>query len=68
MTGVVKTLDKTRGFGFIRAGEGGREFFFHKLDCAERTAFNTLEVGQAVTFDEGYNPRGPRAENVAVTR
>jgi cold shock CspA family protein len=29
-------------------------------------AFDVLQEGQAVTFDKGQGPKGPRGENVRV--
>jgi cold shock CspA family protein len=39
-----------QGHGFIR-GPRGLEVFFHRADLAEGTPFNTLAVGDAVSFD-----------------
>ena len=60
-TGTIKTLT-TKGFGFI-AGPGGEEYFFHQSACVGMR-FDSLREGQAVTFDVGQGPKGPRAENV----
>jgi CspA family cold shock protein len=49
-----------KGFGFV-ADEGGREYFFHQSAC---DSFGELREGQAVTFEAGQGPKGPRAENV----
>jgi CspA family cold shock protein len=58
--GTVKRLVAQKGFGFV-ADQQGHEYFFHQSSCA---AFDTLREGQAVTFDAGQGPKGPRAENV----
>jgi CspA family cold shock protein len=63
MSGTIKTLT-SKGFGFI-AGEGGTEYFFHQSACAG-VPFDSLREGQAVTFDVGQGPKGPRAENVKL--
>jgi CspA family cold shock protein len=62
-TGTIKTLT-TKGFGFI-AGPDGKEYFFHQSACAGER-FDSLREGQAVTFDVGQGPKGPRAENVKL--
>jgi cold shock protein len=62
-TGTIKTLT-AKGFGFI-AGPGGEEYFFHQSACVG-VRFDSLREGQAVTFDVGQGPKGPRAENVKL--
>lgn len=63
MTGTVKRLIRDKGFGFI-AAQDGSEYFFHQSSC-KGTEFDSLREGEAVTFDKGQGPKGPRAENVA---
>jgi CspA family cold shock protein len=62
MNGTIKRLVSEKGFGFVEA-EGGAEYFFHQSACVT-TPFDSLREGQAVTFDTGQGPKGPRAENV----
>ena len=64
MTGTIKRLVSDKGFGFILANDGN-EYFFHNSACTQ-TAFDELHEGQAVTFDRGQGPKGPRGENVRV--
>lgn len=59
--GKIKRLTD-RGFGFIDAG-GGDDLFFH-MSSVDGIAFEQLREGQAVTYDVGQGPKGPRAENV----
>ena len=59
--GTIKKLIADKGFGFIQ-GERGDLFFHHS--SVEGTSIEVLQVGQAVTYDEGQGPKGPRAENV----
>jgi CspA family cold shock protein len=54
-----------KGFGFILAGDGV-EYFFHNSAC-QQFAFDDLREGQAVTFDLGRGPKGPRGENVRLS-
>jgi CspA family cold shock protein len=61
MNGTIKRLTD-KGFGFIATGDG-TEYFFHQSACTG-TRFNELREGQAVTFEAGQGPKGPRAENV----
>ena len=61
--GTIKKLIADKGFGFID-GEQGDLFFHHS--ALEGTAIEALSVGQAVTYNNGQGPKGPRAENVKV--
>ena len=61
--GTIKKIISNKGFGFIE-GEGG-EFFFHS-SAVENTSFDELREGQAVEYEEGQGPKGPRAENIRV--
>ena len=58
--GTVKRLVFEKGFGFV-ADTRGQEYFFHQSACQ---SFDSLREGQAVTFQTGQGPKGPRAENL----
>ena len=58
--GTIKRLVSDKGFGFVTDGSG-QEYFFHQSAC---DSFQSLREGQAVTFQTGQGPKGPRAENV----
>jgi len=60
--GTIKRLVSDKGFGFVAAADG-QEYFFHQ-SAVQGAQFNQLREGQAVTFDTGQGPKGPRAENV----
>jgi CspA family cold shock protein len=62
MNGTIKRLVRDKGFGFIAAG-GQEEFFFHS-SALSGSRFDELREGQAVIFETGRGPKGPRAENV----
>jgi len=59
--GTIKKIVSDKGFGFI-GGERGDVFFHHS--AVEDVEFENLQIGQAVTYEEGTGPKGPRAENV----
>ena len=63
-TGTIKRIVSDKNFGFIVAGNG-TEYFFHASACAAEP-FDSLREGQAVTFEVGQGPKGPRAENVRL--
>jgi CspA family cold shock protein len=62
MKGTIKLLKN--GFGFIGI-EGAKDVFFHAKDL-NGVAFDSLRVGQEVTFDMGESPKGPKAEMVTL--
>ncbi len=64
MTGKVRTLNKDKKFGFIR-GESQRDYFFHS-SALKNAAFDSLQVGMEVTFEDSEGTKGPRAEDVFV--
>jgi len=59
--GKIKRLTE-KGFGFI-AVETGKDMFFHKSNV-EGVSYETLQVGQLVSFTEARGAKGPQAENV----
>jgi|GEM_PF-216878 len=59
--GTIKKIVADRGFGFIT--RDGGDIFFHFSAVVEAT-FEELQEGQAVEYEEGTGPKGPRAENV----
>ncbi len=61
--GTIKKVVTDRGFGFIE-GERGDIFFHHS--ALEGVSIETLSPGQAVEYEVGSGPKGPRAENVRV--
>jgi CspA family cold shock protein len=65
MSGTIKRLTD-KGFGFIAASDGS-EYFFHHTACSG-VRFEDLREGQAVTFERGQGPKGPRAEQVRVAQ
>ena len=62
MDGTIKRMVSDKGFGFVAAADGN-EYFFHQSAVTAGT-FDQLREGQAVTFNTGPGPKGPRAENV----
>lgn len=64
LKGSIKRLVNDKGFGFILASDGV-EYFFHQ-SAVTQSHFDQLRESQAVTFEIGKGPKGPRAENVRV--
>ena len=63
--GTIKKLITAKGFGFI-APEGGADDVFFHTSGIENSSFEELQEGQAVEFELGDGPKGPRAENIRV--
>jgi cold shock protein len=61
--GTIKKLIPEKGFGFI-TGEKGELFFHHSALVG--VTIEQLRENQAVEYDEGRGPKGPRAENVRL--
>jgi len=64
LQGTIKRLVSDKGFGFI-LGSDNAEYFFHQSAC-NGVQFDSLREGQAVTFERGQGPKGPRGENVRL--
>jgi CspA family cold shock protein len=62
--GTIKRLMREKGFGFV-AAQDGSEYFFHQSACVGMR-FDELREGQAVTFNKGQGPKGPRAEDIRL--
>ncbi|MGD9853740.1 MAG: cold-shock protein [Planctomycetaceae bacterium] len=56
--GKIKKLTE-KGFGFIETDHG--DLFFH-MSALRDASFEQLYEGQAVEFESGQGPKGPRAE------
>ena len=48
--GTVKWFNSQKGFGFIAPEQGSKDIFLH-ISALERAGLQTLDDGQAVTFD-----------------
>jgi CspA family cold shock protein len=65
MKGTIKKLVLDRGFGFIKPAGGGPDVFFHCSALEDKSMFEDLEDGQAVTYDAAVGKDNkPKAENV----
>lgn len=62
MQGVIKKMEKDRGFGFITSDDG-KDFFFH-LSACRSPRFDDLNLRDRVNFKPTQGPRGPRAEEI----
>lgn len=66
-SGIVKSWNDDRGFGFIEADQGGQEIFFHIKAFPPRAGRPQLQ--QKVAFEIELNNEGKmRARNIEVVR
>ena len=63
INGTIKRIVNGKGFGFIATADGS-EYFFHQSAC--NFQIDDVREGQAVTFEKGQGPKGPRGENVKL--
>jgi CspA family cold shock protein len=61
--GSIKKVVNDRGFGFI-AAEDGKEYFFHRSGLDSSLNFDSLNGGEAVSFEIESSDKGPRATRV----
>ena len=59
--GVINAYDSFKGIGFIRR-EKGRDVFF--MDENLVTGYETIQLGDHVSFKLNKTSKGPRAEEI----
>ena len=62
--GKIKWFNPTKGYGFIENDAGGKDVFLH-VSALEQAGIDTLEEGQAISFEIGENQGKENAINVA---
>lgn len=63
--GTVKWFNPTKGYGFIQVEEGGNDVFVHITEV-EKSGLQTLNEGQAVTFELATNKGKTSAINIKL--
>ncbi len=63
--GTIKWFNVTKGYGYIKKGDGGEEVYFHisALQAAKQAA---LKAGQQVEFSVERGPKGTQAAQVVL--
>jgi len=61
--GKIKWFNPTKGYGFIENDTGGKDVFLH-VSALEQAGIDTLEEGQAVSFEIGDNQGRENAINI----
>jgi CspA family cold shock protein len=59
--GTVKFFNETKGFGFIKDEETGKEYFVHSSGLKE-----SIKENDVVTFDLEHGKKGLNAVNVKL--
>jgi CspA family cold shock protein len=53
-TGKIKWFNPSKGYGFIENDAGGKDVFLH-ISALEEAGIETLQEGEAVSFEIGEN-------------
>ena len=61
-TGKIKWFNPTKGYGFIE-NEGSKDVFLH-VSALEKAGIETLQEGQAISFEIGENNGKENAINI----
>ena len=61
--GKIKWFNPTKGYGFIENDAGGKDIFLH-VSALEQAGIDTLEEGEAISFEIGDNRGRENAINV----
>ena len=64
--GKIKWFNPTKGYGFIENDAGGKDVFLH-VSALEQAGIDTLEEGEAVSFEIGDNRGRENAINITKT-
>jgi CspA family cold shock protein len=59
-SGTVKWFNTTKGFGFIRPDDGGKDVFVH-ITALEASGLKALNEGQRVNYQVMTDRRGDKA-------
>ena len=61
--GKIKWFNPAKGYGFIENDAGGKDIFLH-VSALEQAGIDTLEEGDAVSFDIGEDRGKENAINI----
>ncbi len=62
-SGVVKWFNATKGFGFIKPADGGKDVFVH-ITAVQRAGMGTLTEGQRLNYNIVDDRKGQKAEDL----
>ena len=61
--GKIKWFNPAKGYGFIENDAGGKDIFLH-VSALEQSGIDSLEEGEAVSFEIGENRGKENAINI----
>ena len=61
--GKIKWFNPNKGYGFIANDDGGKDVFLH-ISALEEAGINTLQEGEAVSFEIGESRGKENATNI----
>ena len=61
--GKIKWFNPAKGYGFIENDAGGKDIFLH-VSALEQAGIDTLEEGEAISFEIGDNRGRENAVNI----
>jgi len=61
--GKIKWFNPAKGYGFIENDAGGKDIFLH-VSALEQAGIDTLEEGEAISFEIGDNRGRENAINI----
>ena len=61
--GKIKWFNPTKGYGFIENDAGGKDIFLH-VSALEQAGIDTIDEGEAVSFEIGDNRGRENAINI----
>ena len=64
--GKIKWFNPTKGYGFIENDAGGKDVFLH-ISALEEAGIDTLQEGEAVSFEIGENRGKENAISIKKT-
>ena len=62
-TGKIKWFNPNKGYGFIENDQGGKDVFLH-ISALEEAGIETLQEGEAVSFEIGESRGKENATNI----
>lgn len=70
LLGTVIWFDDARGYGFVRAHDGGqeRDFFLHYSQIISDTRYKSLEAGAIVEFVGSHTEKGYQAHTAFLKK
>ena len=63
INGKVKWFNGTKGFGFIARDDKEKDVFVH-VSAIRKSGLDSLNEGDALTFEVEEGPKGPNAVNL----